>query len=612
MPDPCPSPVQSILQELYEKYQPDFSGSVATYIPELAKANPADFAIVLATTDGHVYEVGQSQREFTIQSVSKPFVFSLALQEHGRDEVLRKVGVEPTGEAFNAIVFDETGNRPFNPMVNAGAIAISALISGDSFESRLQRISETFADFAGRPLEIDETVFQSERATGHRNRAIAYLELNSGMIQEPVDEHLDLYFRQCSILVTARDLAIMAATLANYGVNPLSGRRAVGAEHVQSILSVMASCGMYDYAGEWNYRIGLPAKSGVAGGIIAVLPGQFGIGLYSPLLDAKGNSVRGVRVCDELSSRFALHMFAHHPQPRTVIRRVYTGSNVVSKRRRRAAERDVLDQLGHRITVFELDGDLFFASMEQVLRRLTAELDPHGFAILDGRRVGHADQGPLGLLIAMHERLAERQQQLLLAAFPAAIIRALGQRLPAGWVEKHVFADVDRALEACEDALLATAAPELSAHEVSVPLAEMDIVAGFEGEYVALLAGYLEEATYAPGAAIIHENDPADRLFMLAEGSAAVIMQLGDGRSKRLANIGPGVSFGELALVDGGDRVADVIAESAVRCWVLRTERFAELAERHPRLHARLLKNIGRNLSDRLRRTTREVRTLEE
>jgi glutaminase len=612
VPDLCPSPIQSILLELYEKYQPDFSGSVATYIPELAKADPADFAIVLATTDGHVYEIGQSRREFTIQSISKPFVFSLALQEHGRDEVLRKVGVEPSGDAFNAIVFDESGNRPFNPMVNAGAIAVSALISGDSVESRMQRILAAFADFAGRPLQVDETVFESERATGHRNRAIAYLELNAGMLHEPVDDHLDLYFRQCSILVTARDLAIMAATLANYGVNPLTGRQAVGAEQVQSILSVMASCGMYDYAGEWSYRIGLPAKSGVAGGIIAVLPGQFGIGLYSPLLDAKGNSVRGVRVCEELSSRFSLHMFAHHAQPRTVIRRVYTCRNVVSKRRRRAAEQAVLDQLGHRVLVLELEGDLFFASMEQVLRRVTAELDPHGCAILDGRRVGHADEGPLGLLIGLYERLTERRQPLLLAGFPAAILRALAERLPAGWAEAHVFADVDHALEACENALLAATAPELSPGELSVPLAEMDIVAGLEGEYIALLTGYLEEATVAQGAAIIRENGPADRLFMLAEGSAAVSVKLADGRSKRLASFGPGVSFGELALVDGGSRVADVIAESAVRCWVLRTERFAELAEKHPRLHARLLKNIGRNLSDRLRRTTREVRALEE
>lgn len=611
MPDPCPSPIQSILLELYENYQPDFSGAVATYIPELAKADPADFAIVLATTDGHVYEVGQSRREFTIQSISKPFVFSLALQEHGREEVLRKVGVEPSGDAFNAIVFDETGNRPFNPMVNAGAIAVSALVSGDSVESRLQRILATFGDFAGRPLQVDETVFESERATGHRNRAIAYLELNAGMLHEPVEDHLDLYFRQCSILVTARDLAAMAATLANYGVNPLTGRQAVAAHHVQGILSVMASCGMYDFAGEWSYRIGLPAKSGVAGGIIAVLPGQFGIGLYSPLLDAKGNSVRGVRVCEALSSRFALHMFAHHAQPRTVIRRAYTCRNVVSKRRRRAAEQAVLDQLGHRVLVLELEGDLFFASMEQVLRRLTTELDPLGFAILDGRRVGHADTGPLGLLIALHERLAERRQPLLLAGFPAAIVRALAERLPAGWAEAHVFADVDHALEACENALLALAAPELSPRELSVPLAEMDIVAGLEGEYIALLTGYLEEATVAQGAAIIRENDPADRLFMLAEGSAAVSVKLADGRSKRLVSFGPGVSFGELALVDGGNRVADVIAESAVRCWVLRTERFAELAEKHPRLHARLLKNIGRNLSERLRRTTREVRALE-
>ncbi len=249
---------------------------------------------------------------FTIQSISKPLVYGLALEDHGTTEVLRKVGVEPTGEAFNSIVMDEINNRPFNPMVNAGAIATTALIKGNGPEERFARILGMFSRYAGRQLTIDESVFQSERATGHRNRAIAYLQLNSGMIEEPVSEHLDLYFRQCSILVSARDLSMMAATLANNGVNPLTGERAIAAEHVKTVLSVMASCGMYDYSGEWVYRVGLPAKSGVGGGIVAVLPGQFGFGVFSPLLDDHGNSHRGIEVCKELSQKFYLHVYDTH------------------------------------------------------------------------------------------------------------------------------------------------------------------------------------------------------------------------------------------------------------------------------------------------------------
>ena len=277
---PITSPIGGWLKELHAKYQGVSHGKLASYIPELTRANPDHFGVALTTADGQIYEVGNSEVLFTIQSISKPLVYGLALEDHGSNEVLRRVGVEPTGEAFNSIVMDEVNNRPFNPMVNAGAIATTSLIKGASTEERFARILDMFSRYAGRKLSVDEAVFQSERATGHRNRAIAYLQLNSGMIEEPVTEHLDLYFRQCSILVGARDLAMMAATLANNGVNPATGEIAIAPEHVKTVLSVMASCGMYDYSGEWVYRVGLPAKSGVGGGIIAILPGQFGFGVF--------------------------------------------------------------------------------------------------------------------------------------------------------------------------------------------------------------------------------------------------------------------------------------------------------------------------------------------
>jgi glutaminase len=255
-------------------------------------------------------------------------------------------------------------------MVNAGAIATTALIKGNGYDERFTRILQLFERFTGRPLSVDEAVFQSERATGHRNRAIAYLELNAGMLDEPIDEHLDLYFRQCSILVTARDLAVMAATLANNGVNPITGERAIGSEQVTSILSVMGSCGMYDFSGEWIYRVGLPAKSGVGGGIIAVMPGQFGVGTFSPRLDERGNSVRGIRVCEELSNRFRLHLFETHATAGSIVRRTYTGAAASSKRNRRASEQAIIDRSATKIVIYELQGDLYFATMEQLVRRI--------------------------------------------------------------------------------------------------------------------------------------------------------------------------------------------------------------------------------------------------
>jgi len=297
------------LAEIHAKYRDDQSGKVADYIPELALADPRWFGIAVVTVNGDVFQVGDSEQLFSIQSVSKPFVFGKALEDHGREEVLKKVGVEPTGDAFNSIVLDEASNRPFNPLVNAGAIATADLVGGKDFADRFKRLLSMFGLYAGRDLYIDNAVFLSERTTGHRNRAIAHLMLNFGMVSERIEDSLELYFQQCAVLVNARDLAVMAATLANAGVNPLTQERAIEHQYVKDVLSIMFSCGMYDYAGEWAYRVGIPAKSGVGGGICAVVPGVCGIGAFSPPLDPRGNSVRGVAVCRELSERFGLHAF---------------------------------------------------------------------------------------------------------------------------------------------------------------------------------------------------------------------------------------------------------------------------------------------------------------
>ncbi len=303
------APFRTTLNELHAKYRDNREGKIADYIPELALADPNWFAISVVTVDGQTFDVGNHRQLFSIQSVSKPFMFGLALEDHGRDEVLQKVGVEPTGEAFNAIVLDEVSNRPFNPLVNAGAIATADLIRGKDFADRIKRTLAMFGRYIGREVYIDNAIFFSERTTGHRNRAISHLMLNFGMVSEQISDSLELYFQQCSILVNAHDLAVMGATLANAGINPVTKERALDRQYVKDVLSVMLTCGMYDYAGEWAYRVGLPAKSGVGGGICAVVPGRGGIGLFSPLLDARGNSVRGIKVCEELSNRFGLHAF---------------------------------------------------------------------------------------------------------------------------------------------------------------------------------------------------------------------------------------------------------------------------------------------------------------
>ncbi|PSF38058.1 glutaminase A [Aphanothece hegewaldii CCALA 016] len=303
------SPFRNYLNELYEKYRSLNDGAVADYIPELALAQPEWFGICVITSNGKIFEVGDCDKPFTIQSISKAFVYGLALEDHGREYVNGKVSVEPTGEAFNSIILDEKTNRPYNPMVNAGAIATTDLIKGANTTERLKRLLEMFKRYTGRDHQINVPIFLSEKATGHRNRAMAYLMLNFGMVSERIDETLDLYFQQCSLLVTAKDLAMMGATLANGGINPVTREKAIDEHYVQDVISVMLTCGMYDYSGEWVYRVGMPAKSGVGGGITAVVPSKLGVGTFSPLLDAKGNSTRGIKVCEDLSQDFGLHLF---------------------------------------------------------------------------------------------------------------------------------------------------------------------------------------------------------------------------------------------------------------------------------------------------------------
>src|SRR6476660_2762930 len=356
------------MERCHSEVAGDSTGAVADYIPELAKADPDHFGISVATTDGYIYDIGDSAVPFTIQSISKAFVFSLALETIGAERVESVIGVEPSGEAFNSIRL-RTDNRPFNPMVNAGAIACSGLIYDAEGDNAFARILTTLSRFAGRELDIDQAVFASERATGDRNRAIAYLLRNYAVIKGDVDAALDVYFRQCAVLVTARDIAVMAATLANRGRNPLSGEQVISPYAVARTLSVMTSSGMYDYAGEWIYRVGIRAKRGVGGGIIAALPSQLGLGTFSPRLDDHGNSVRGLRICEELSSHFDLHVLGRSGDVKTCINADYDIAGISSRRGRQPHEEEILGEHSGDIRIIELVGALSFATIDYVSRQ---------------------------------------------------------------------------------------------------------------------------------------------------------------------------------------------------------------------------------------------------
>lgn len=306
------------LDDLYRRHLALPPASVAKYYdsrrgyyPPGRHEGPDEFAICMTLMDGTCYAAGDADVPFALQSISKVFSYGLALADRGRDAVLRKVGVEPSGDAFHSLVFDEHANRPFNPMVNAGALATTELLCGDTPAATLDRILDLLRCCAGNDaLDVDTETLEAELRGADRNRATAYLMRADGMLSGDVEAILGLYLQQCAVHVTCRDLAVMAATLANGAVNPVTGRRALPRNYVRDVLSVMYTCGMYDFAGEWAYSVGVPAKSGVSGGLLVVIPGKAGLGLYSPGLDRFGNSVRGTRVCQELSERLGLHLFA--------------------------------------------------------------------------------------------------------------------------------------------------------------------------------------------------------------------------------------------------------------------------------------------------------------
>jgi glutaminase len=339
-----------------------------------------------------------------------------------------KIGVEPSGDAFNEISVDQHTKTPKNAMINAGAIAAVSLVPGAGPDERFAKIQDFYSACAGRPLELDEDVYRSEKATGNRNRAIAYMLSSFGVLDEP-DDVLDVYFRQCSLLVTSVDLARMAATLARGGINPQTGRRVTSTAVVRRTLSVMVTCGMYNGAGDWVSAVGMPAKSGVGGGIAAVLPGQLGIGVYSPRLDSRGNSVRGVLVCRALSERLGLHFLTVSRESRTTIRAAYQACDGVR--------------------VYEMHGDLMFAGAERVLRTVDRDSDDFSVAILDVTRVDTINDPARALLASMSETLNAAGKQGFLVDPDAAVIR------PDRGFDDVVFGTLDAAVAAAQEWLAA-------------------------------------------------------------------------------------------------------------------------------------------------------------
>ena len=384
------SPIPSYLDEVLQSVAADRTGVLANYIPELAEVDPERLGASIAMVDGELYASGDTDSLFTIQSISKPFVYALALADRGFEKVLDKVGVEPSGEPFNEISLEDSSGRPLNPMINAGAITTHSLVGTETMNraERMERVISGLSAFAGRSLDVDEAVYSSEIEHAHRNLAIAHMLRSHDILTENPTGVVEGYTRQCSLLVTVQDLAMMAATLANYGIQPVTGEQVVPKTVVRQVLSVMFTCGMYNAAGDWATQVGIPAKSGVGGGIIGAVPGQLGLATFSPRLDVHGNSVRGVSLFERFSSDMGMHVMNIPTVARSAIRANYRIGS------------------GEKITqVIQLQGRIRFAGAERVIREI---VDTHytGTRIaLDISRVYSVDEVAQHMLLEIMRRM---------------------------------------------------------------------------------------------------------------------------------------------------------------------------------------------------------------
>lgn len=627
------NPLSDLLARVHDRFRTHDEGEVAGYVEHTGGVDTRDFGLAITTVDGHTYSHGEADRLFAIQSISKAFTYAVALTDAGFDAVDAVVDVEPSGEAFNEISLQEGTGRPSNALINAGAIAATSLVSGSSSNpyagtqgtqpdagehqspegSRRERLVRAFSAMAGHDLTVNERVLDFERKDGDRNLALAHLMRSFDLISEGPEEISDDYFAACAIEVTTEDLSMMAALLATGGIHPVSGERLLSEDVVERVLGVMSTCGMYDDAGEWMVRVGLPAKSGVGGGILAVVPGQAGVAVYSPPLDRHGNSERGVLACEALSQELDLHLMHRARVTHSAVRVTYPVTAAPSGVRRRPAAEAVLADHGHRGRVIEVQGDLTFGAAESVMRELVG-LDEVDGVVLDVRRVtevtdfaragltelakGFDHQGTVMVLVDDSGRVADADQVRVVSRRKDAIElveellleRHGGDELGHSEVEVQdvgVLATLD---DADTEALLARMeARQYAAGEVVIAEG-----ARFAGIHL-ITSGTVETTAREPGAESRDEEDPTDPR---ADD---------DVEYRRLSVLGPGHSFGEFGLLADGRHAATVTAREELHTWVLTPEVLTRLETEDPSLALRLWQAISRDAYTRIRSQMDEI-----
>lgn len=571
------SPIQQYLDDVHSGLISELGGTTMAQSPNTAGANPMDFGLAMTTADGYTYASGDADVQFSIQSVSKVFGYAIALQDRGFAYMDDRIDVEPSGDPFNEISLDAETGKPANAMINAGAIAAVAQIKATSRKSVFDRILEICSEAAGRELHMDEAIYQSDLELGKRNRALAWLLASSEIIDIDPIEAFDNYVRQCAISVTSRDLSVMAATLANFGTNPVTGVEVFDTRVVQRVLSVMLTCGMYDDSGDWVSSVGMPAKSGVGGGILGVLPGQLGLASYSPRLDQHGSSVRGLAAYEQISKDLELHFVRTSKAGLSTIRNLSSVDKTPSTVRRPEAAQDVLQEHGHKAQIVEVMGDLLFSGAEVVCRVVADSLDDESVCVvLDLSRTDDIAEVSVATLSRLADSLDEQDIALGLVD---ADERLDGLRVPLE-MEVKSFGTRNAALEWAENKILKEfGTPEcFPANTVR----EFPLLSTLSDEAVDAIKQHLVEENYEEGTVIRKIGQVFDGLWFITSGRIETLAPQESGKRRRLALLTPGMTFGESALDERTRQSATVRAVTDVKTRHLTAEGIDKLTEENP------------------------------
>ncbi|HOZ60318.1 MAG TPA: glutaminase, partial [Nakamurella multipartita] len=450
-------------------------------------------------------------------------------------------------------------------------------------------------------LTLNESMFESEDRTGNRNRAIGYLLREYGILEEDPQTTLGVYFRQCSIEVDCRDLSLMAATLADSGVHPVSGDRVLDAGLNERVLSVMTTCGMYNAAGDWVTEVGLPAKSGVGGGILAVLPGQLGLAVFSPRLDGHGNSVRGVRSCRRISKDLELHFMHVSRAARSAVRAAYDVIDRPSRRRRSPAEHDLLLRVGQRARIYELHGDLLFAGAESVVRKLTRDADELDVIVLDIRGVDETAAVTRTMMRTVRDWLRADGVEAVIVD-PQSTVLELD---PDPAKRLRHFGDLNEAVGYAEDVLLARHAGA-DAQAQAIPIHEHPLLSGLPPEQLEAIVTRLVPHAYAAGDPVVRSGDPTQGLFLITAGPVEVSVELA-GTRHHLSMFTAGTTFGVAYAVAGREYDVDATAQGEVAAMVLPAPAIAELTATAPDLMLTLMSRLVTGAFDHLDWVTRAL-----